>query len=413
MRLLLPRARAIFQQPGFAGLLGSAFALGMGYSFVVPFISLWGTREVGMRPVLFGVFMTVNALSAIVVSTLLGRWSDTHLRRKTLLLLGAAGGVLGYIGYAFVREPWALIAIGSTTLALASVCFSQLFAFVREEFGAADLAAHGVAPRFLMSVVRVSFSFAWTIGPALAAAAMGRFGFRGMFLGAATLYGIFLLGVLRFVPFRAPRHDPAAAARPPLRRALARGDIAAVFGAFLLFFAAHAVNMMNLPLFLTTSLGGENGQLGIVFAVGPVVEIPLMLWFGYLAARGHQLALIRLGAAASLAYFLALLLAQAPWHIYLCQILSGVAFAILTNVAILFFQDLFPGQPGLATALFSNAGNLGNLMGYFSFGALAEALGQRNVYFVCAALGAVTFATLMLYRHRPERASNLHGLGRL
>ena len=146
MRLLLPRARAIFQQPGFAGLLGSAFALGMGYSFVVPFISLWGTREVGMRPVLFGVFMTVNALSAIVVSTLLGRWSDTHLRRKTLLLLGAAGGMLGYIGYAFVREPWALIAIGSTTLALASVCFSQLFAFVREEFGAADLAAHGVAP---------------------------------------------------------------------------------------------------------------------------------------------------------------------------------------------------------------------------------------------------------------------------
>jgi MFS transporter, SET family, sugar efflux transporter len=394
---VIARTKQIFRLPGFPGILGLAFALGLGSSFVSPFISLWGTQEIGMRPVAFGLFMTVTSLSAIIVATTLARWSDTHVPRKVMLILGASGGLLGYTGYALIRDPRVLLPIGATLLALAAVCFSQLFAYTRERF-TTDIA--GVPPAFLTSVVRVCFSLAWTAGPMVGAIMMVEFGFRGLLLGAAAFYLVFLIGVLRFVPFEAPPPQARQAVREPVWRVLTRRDIFAVFVAFLLIFAAHTVNMMNLPLVLTKVLGGTGRDVGITFGIGPLTELPLMLWFGLLAARGHQLTLIRMGAATTVLYFLLLTFAQVPWHVFPLQILHGLSFAIISNVAILFFQDLVPGQPGLATTIFTNAANLGNLVGYFSFGSLLRPLGHRGMFLVSAALTAVTLVIMLLYRPR-------------
>lgn len=423
MRRSMAVTQAVLNQPGFLGVLSCAFALGMGFSFVSPFMSIWGTQHVGMRPLVFGIYMTIVALSAVTVSTTLARWSDTHIARKTMLLLGGAGGMLGYVGYAFVTNPWILICIGATALAVASVCFSQLFAHTREVFGGKDSAENtedavetaivenpeigtGEVDRrasagVLVSIVRVCFSLAWTVGPAIGAWMMVAFGFHGIFLGAASLYAVFFCGVVFFVPHRPRPAHARTAIREPVWRVISRGDIFAVFFAFLLNFAAHAMNMMNLPLLMTKVLGGTDRELGFAFCVGPVIEIPLMLWFGQLAARGHQLRLIRLGAITTVLYFVALSFAQKPWHVYPIQALSGASFAIMTNVAIMFFQDLLPGQAGLATTIFANAGNVGNLVGYFCFGALLEATGHRGVCLVSAVLGVVTLVILLLYRSRP------------
>lgn len=403
MREVLERLRSGFAQPGFAGLLGASVAFGMASSFVSPFLSIWGTQEVGMKPVMFGFYMTATSLCAIVVSTSLARWSDTHLPRKAVMLAASGAAALGYAGYAVVRQPWALLAIGCTLIALGGMCFSQLFAHTRERFTAGG-AARGLEPGFLMSMVRVCFAVAWTGGPALGAWMLTRHGFEGLFLGGAGLYLVFLLGVWRFVPWEARGEHVRTAPRLPVWRELTRGDVAAVFAAFLLVFAAHAMNTMNLPLTITKVLGGSGGDVGITFCVGPVVEIPLMLWFGHLASRGWTLPLIRIGGAVTVAYFLVLTQAQAPWHVWCAQILSGVSFAILTNVAILFFQDLLPGQPGLATTIFANAGNVGNLTGYFCFGALVEAVGHRGVFFVSAILTTAMLAIVLVYRPRHDAA---------
>jgi SET family sugar efflux transporter-like MFS transporter len=283
------------------------------------------------------------------------------------------------------------------------VCFSQLFAHVREQYFAHGIP--GVPPGFLMSVVRVCFSVAWTAGPTVGAWVMLHHGFRGLFLGAAGLYGIFMLGVLRFVPFE--RHPPhvRTAPREPVWRVLTRGDIFAMFVAFLLVLAAHTVNLMNLPLYLTGELGGNGRDVGIAFGVGPAAEIPLMLWFGLLAARGHHLGLIRFGAAATVVYFLLLSCARVSWHVFPMQVLHGLSFAVVSNVGIQFFQELVPGQPGLATTIYTNAANIGNLIGFFSFGAFVQPLGHRGMCFVSAGLTAVTLVIVALHRPRPVAPS--------
>ncbi|EDY85277.1 transporter, major facilitator family [Verrucomicrobiia bacterium DG1235] len=399
--------RSLLRQPAFPGLLASTLTLGIAFSFVAPFLSKWGTEEVGMSPKAFGLFMTVVSLSAIAVSTYLARLSDSRFSRRQMLILGSLGGVFGFAGYAIIRNPIALVLIGSTLHAVASICFAQLFSHVRETYKPDD--SSGQNASFLMSVVRVCFSFAWTLGPAAGSLVLIAYGFRALFLAAAGLYLIFLLGIIRFVPEQTIQPQTGSQKIPSLWRTLKRPDLLLCFITFATVFAANAINMLNLPLAITRTLGGTERDFGIIFGIGPLVEIPLMLWFGHLAGKGYQLFLIRLGVAIMALYYFGLFFAYAPWHVYLLQILSGAGFAILTNVAILFFQDLVPGQMGLATSIFSNAGAVGNLLGMLSFGFIVEALGHQNAFSICAGLSLLALVMILTYRvDRVPKTSGTH-----
>lgn len=378
------------------GLISSAFVLGTAVSFAAPFLSKWGTEEVGFSPKAFGIFMTITSLSAMIVSIGLARLSDFRVSRRKILLLGAACGVGGFSCYAFLRNPVLLLLAGCTLHAVASVCFAQLFSFVREAIRK-DTDDSGSAS-MRISVVRVCFSFSWTLGPAIGATLLIVFGFQGLFLSAAALYLLFMIGIWFFVPTAAPKPLVRQIQIPPLWETLKSRPIALSFISFALIFAANAINMLNLPLALTRTLGGSDKDLGIVFGIGPLAEIPLMLWFGNLAGKGHTLQLIRIGFLITLVYYAGLYFSYAPWHVYLLQILSGASFAILTNVAILYFQDLCPDQLGLATSLFSNAQAFGAMLGMLSFGFLVEGVGHQLSFAVCAAITGIAVGVGVFFR---------------
>jgi len=392
----------MLRQPNFAGLLGSTISLGMAYSFFMPFISTWGTEEVGMSPSGFSLFMTCTSLSAILAGTLMGRFSDTHLARRHVLIVAATGGALGYLGYAFLRNPYLLGLVGCTILAISSGCFAQLFAHVREEYYKPLGAGPGAS--MLMSVVRVCFSFAWTVGPAAGSVVLVAYGFKGLYSVAAGLWALFLLGVIFFVPHRARPPRVSGVPSASVWHTFKRPDVVLCSVAFAVLSAALSINMMNLPLAIIHTLGGTERDFGIVFGIGPLVEVPMMLWFGHLSSRGYQLPLIKFGFLLALLYFFGLSMATEPWHVYLLQIVSGTMIAICTNIAIVFFQDILPSQPGLATALYSNAQAAGNLLGMLSFGFLVEGFGYRGVFVACAGLTALGLVLIMQYR-RPNEGS--------
>jgi SET family sugar efflux transporter-like MFS transporter len=306
--------------------------------------------------------------------------------------------VLGYAGYAIVLNPWALTLIGMTLVATTSICFSQLFAHVREVYVAAPIEGRSGQSAFAISLVRVCFSVAWTGGPAAAAAVLAVLGFHGLFLSAAGLYLLFFLGVCRFVPPVAPPAPPPGNVPMSMGQALAQRDLLTCFLAFATVFAAHALNLVSLPLFFTTALGGSTRDLGIVFCIGPLTELPLMLWFGRCSTRTGRFRLIQWGMAVTVLYFAALLMASQPWHVFPVQMLNGVSFAILSNVGIMFFQDLRPGRAGLATSVFANASNGGNLVGFLLFGVGFELAGYRGLQTGCALLSLLALLLLRQVR---------------
>jgi len=396
MQRLLAPWRILFRHRGFVVLLGCNLLLGLAYSFVGPFMSMFGTLEVGMKPLVFSLFMTTTSVSAIALTTLLARWSDTHFSRRAMLVLGCVCGIAGYAAYAIVRDVVWLTVIGSLVLGVSSITFSQLFAHARELIAASDIPPRDT-PLYL-NVFRLFFALAWTAGPAVAAWVMVKYSYRGMFLVAALVFFLLLLTVLRFIPATPPTPVMRAAARVPLRETLRRGDLLANFTAFVFVFAAGTLAMQNLPLLVLNELGGHEQQVGIIYSIAPVFELPFMYYFGFLATRGDQTRIIRLGVGLAVAYYFALTLVRVPWHVYPVQVLGAAVTAVVAGVAISFFQSYLPDQAGTATNLYATAQRIGSTGAYLLFGGLVATIGHRGVFVVCATFSAAALALLFARR---------------
>ncbi len=398
---LVDRLRPLYRDSDFRRLLALNVLMGLSSSFVMPFMSMFGTIEAKMSLFAFGAFMTLNATAGIVIATTLARYSDTHFSRRSMLLLGSLSGALGYVGYAYLRSFVPLVLVGTLVLGVSSVTFSQLFAYARELLLRSDIAPSQSA--FYINVFRMFIALAWTAGPAIASWVMTRFSFRGLFLCAASELLVFAFVVWQGVPASPPALAAGRGTSPSLVKLLGRPDLLAHFAAFVLVTASTTISMMNLPLLILNTLRGTKVDVGITYSVAPMFELPFMLYFGWLATRRAPARIIRVGMLFSLGYYLALTLVSVPWQVCFCQGLSAAATAVLSGVAITYFQAHLPHHPGMATNLYSNAQRLGSTGGYFLFVGLAWRFGYRAVFDACA-LFAVFALALMLV---PVQAESL------
>lgn len=397
-RIIVP-LRTVFGDRGFVVVLVCNVLLGLAYSFIIPFMSMFGTIEVGMSDMVFGVFMTITVVSAIILSTALARWSDTYLSRRTVLMVSSLCGALGYLGYAWCRDVVWLTIIGSTVLAVSTTTFSQLFAHARELLDRSHVPA-SETPLY-MNVFRLFFALSWTVGPAVAAWTMTVWSYPGIFLMSATTF-VLLFGVVMWQIPAAPPPAAVGHAVPLtlLSEALRRPDLLAYFTGLTLLCCCMTMGMMNLPLLVLQNLGGTNQQIGIIYSIAPVFEVPFMLYFGWKATQGDQARIIRWGAGIAIVYYALLAMVGAPWHIYPVQILSAAMIAVVSGIAITFFQDYLPGQMGTATNLYSTAQRIGSTAGYLGFGFLAHGLGHRAVFIICTGLCVVALWLFWLVRPR-------------
>jgi SET family sugar efflux transporter-like MFS transporter len=395
MRRLIERCRPLYSERSFRILFVLNVLLGFAYSFVLPFMSMFGTIEVGMTKMRFGVFMTLTTAAGVLIGTVLARYSDTHLSRRFVLLWGSISGVAGYVGYAYCRSFIPLLLIGTVVLGLSTTTFSQLFAHARELLAASDIAP---AQRvFYMNAFRMFFALSWTIGPMLAAWIMMHYSYRGLFLAAAANFALFAWMVARSVPDAPPLFAlEASRSSRSLRNILSRADLLAHLAAMGLICAATTMSMVNLPLLILETLHGTQVSVGITYSVAPVFEVPFMLYFGWLATRRESVGIVRTGLVIAAIYFVALLLVVHPWQVYFCQILSAAMTAVISGVAITYFQSHLPHHPGTATNLYSNAMRVGSTGGYFLFGPIAEHLGYRGVFGFCAGFAVLALGLMFV-----------------
>lgn len=397
----MDRLRLLFGIPEFPAILMANVILGMAYAFSLPFMSLFGTRELGLDPKGYGLFMIANTLSGIVLGTFLARLSDTRLPRKAVMMGSTAFSVLGYLAYAHFRDWRILLPVSCLLFGLGGAAFSQIFAHVRDL-----LARHGVPPRdtpFYMNIFRLCFALAWTVGPALGSLIVDRHSFRASFLAVAGLQSLFILVVGIGVRSAPPPGLGRPRGRSPLLTLHLIPGFLPHFIAMTLILSCTTISMMNLPLLMVETLGGQARQVGIAYSIAPVFELPLMWFIGIWAARIAPVRIIRYAAVVAVVFYGGLALAAEPWHVYPLQLLSAAMVAVTSGIAITFFQDFLPGQAGTATDLYGSAGRIGAISGYLLCGWVGSELGHRSVFAACALLCAS--AWLIMMRWRPEAAA--------
>ncbi|GGR50435.1 putative sugar efflux transporter [Deinococcus seoulensis] len=400
---------SMLKLPHATGLALSVFLLGFGLSLAVPYLALYAVNRVGMSPFQIGVFLTLNAVAAVLVATLLARWSDRLPNRKPIVMATLAAGTAAYALISVTASFAGLLVIGVLLLSLGAAAFPQVFSFARASLRdvPADLADRA------MTVLRSVFSLSWVVGPGLGALLLGDSDYRAVFLAAAACFALAALPLIR-VPGRRPLPSPGAAqttaeqergaqqAAAQTRRANRR-VIAFGAAAFVLYGMSMQMGMAMFPLFVTDTLGGDAREVGFLVGLCALLEIPVMLALVMWRRLPGVPTLIAAGMGLFVLHFALIVLSNSLPLLIAAQVVRAVVLAILAGLGMTYFQTLMPGRFSAATTLFANTSSVGAMLSGVTSGAVAQTFGYRSVFVLCAALTLIAWGVMARNNLRAAR----------
>jgi SET family sugar efflux transporter-like MFS transporter len=378
-------------------LLLSVLALGLADSMIGPYLVLFGTQTAHLSPLQVGVFMSLTSVSGLAVSTWLGRRYDRSASRwPALVAVGAAAA--GYAALTTTTSYFVLLLIAAGLLSAGTAAFPQIFALARTHH---DHTA-GSASRRRTPALRSTWSLAWAIGPMIGAALLASGGYRRLLLTTALAF-VLVAGPVLLLG-RTPR--PGRDERAHSEQGRLTGAMLLAAGSFTCFHTAMLSGSVVLPLYVTGTLHKPDSEVGLLFTVCALVEIPAALATMLLPA-GVRKKVILAGMALFAIYFVLVATATAMPALIGTQVARGTALALVGALGITYVQDLAPHSPGRATTLFANTVTMGSLVSGLLAGAISQTLGFRPALLACAALtvsGCILLMTVPRTRNGQTRS---------
>ncbi len=151
------------------------------------------------------------------------------------------------------------------------------------------------------------------------------------------------------------------------------------------------------------ALGGNNSLVGVAWALGAAVEVPLMYAFPRLASRFGAERLFVFGASAMATRAVLASMAGTPLGLVIIAPIEGMAFACVFVGGVTLLASRTPASlGGTVQGLFSASSGLAAIIGSASGGEIAGALGIPGLFALCGALGLVGVAILGAVVLRPH-----------
>ena len=391
--------RTLWAVPGMLRLVTSAFLLGLASSFAGPYLPLFGVQAAHLSPLRLGLFLTGVSLCSILISTIIGRWSDRLPNRRPALLLSLGSAVTGYLLLTSAAASYPLLLLtGGLLLGTGASAFPQLFAYARVQLTPAgeEAAQHG------LTTLRSVFSLAWVVGPLLGSVLLSTFGFRGLFTFTAAAYTLGALPVLvgrsrnRERKLLTPPQTPHV---PPYTNPVTPRQLQLIALAFVLYATALSMGSSALPLYVTQTLGGSSREVGWLIGLCALMEIPVMLSFVLRPRRTSLPSMMVLGFGTLAAYVLMVSLSSSVGLLAAAQLLRAAAIGISAGLGMAYFQALMPGRIGASTTLFANTSNAGSVVAGTLFGVWAQFFGYHSVFGLCTVLAALACGLMVYVRH--------------
>jgi MFS transporter, PPP family, 3-phenylpropionic acid transporter len=349
---------------------------------LVPFIPVY-YQSLGIALDGIGLLGAVAAAAAAVAAPLWGAAADRLGSTRRVLLLGSLGAAASAVVLGRVAPGVPLLVAVVLLYAFIAGVSAVLDAQALEQIGAdrnqyGQLRVWGSAS-FIVSVLAVG----WLVE---------RTDIRAIFvvLAAAMVATALAGGAIR--------------GRSTLQPAPARSGLNAVLGSpvlrpFLLavvvaWSASTAVNAF-LSIHLL-SIGASSGLVGGSWAIGALVEVPVMLGFASLANRLGVERLIVAGAAAMLLRGLALLALRDPILATATMGLHGIGFALLLVGGVVYVSRHAPAGAAAASqgVLGATVFGVAAIAGPGAAGLLAQALGVEGMFAVACIVSLMGLAAL-------------------
>ncbi|WP_405014573.1 sugar efflux transporter [Kitasatospora sp. NBC_01539] len=397
IRTVVSSIGPLLRDRALGGLVGATGMIGIGGAMVTTSVSLFLSDEVGVTPLLIGLFFAGRAVMEIVSDLVVGAMSDRIGNRRALLAICSLLSGIGALCFAGLRNYYLLFAAAAVFFGIGSACFSQLFAYTREF---ADNRA--MNPTFFNSALRSVTSLAWIVGPPLGFLLIDVRGFPTLFLTAAALYTAAGALCLWWLPNLRVESGDASAGSP--YRGIG-GQMLLLMIAVVLLLAVNSIYQINIALFVTKDLGFDAGFTGIMLGTASALEVPVMMYLGSRAERFGKWRLVTAGALCAVVFFSLLPLADEKWMLIVLQLPNAAWTAVVLSIPVTILQDAMADRVGAASALYSSSFKAGIALGGATAGTVAQWAGFTDVFWVCALLSAAAALLLALGRGRGHQGS--------
>lgn len=166
-------------------------------------------------------------------------------------------------------------------------------------------------------------------------------------------------------------------------------DVIAFLGAALLVFTA----LNGVTWFYSIALvdlGGTGSEVGLVWAVGALVEVPIMFAYPRLFARFGATRILVVGAVLFAVRALLSAIATEPWHLVAISPAEGIAYGLFFIAGVDFVARRAPhGLAATAQGLYAATNGIAAIVGAAAGGALAGATSVQLLFAVCGIVGIV------------------------
>ena len=382
------------------------FIVGVVGALVLPTLSVFLAKEIGVRPLLVGIPFAGIALTSIIYNQWIGHWSDSLADRRPLVAGFCFVGTLSCVIFAFSRNYWLVAATAIFLFSLSMVSFSQMLAY------SLDYADRHISPEripLFNAIVRAQIAFAWVAGPPAGFIMASYLGFSTTYGVAAGLFAMVGVISIKLLPRlghvdESNGEDHIAKALPTMATLSPDTKRSLIFClvAFSLMWGANNAYLISLPLHLKDNLNIDTEWSGWIMGTTAFLEVPFMLMAGHLAARISLIAMIRLAGVAALLLYGGLVLADSLWQLFVLQLFNAIFIGVLAGLGVSVIQELLPGRSGSASALYTNTTHMGNLLSSLMVGLVADYFGYQSVF--VANLVVVALAILAFGLVKPARA---------
>ena len=347
-----------------------------------PYLPLY-YQSLGMSLDQIGLLAAAVAVSALVAAPIWGTISDALSGSR--FVLPAAALLTAAFGAAMAATSNLVI------VALLAVSFWLAFAGVGPllDARALDTVADD---KNRYSRIRAWGSAAFVVSSIVVGAFIQNTQLRALFtvlVPSIALAGFLALG-LRSAKSLDPRPDRSA-----IRSVLASRTLLWFLAAALIAWAANSAINAFLSIYLS-SIGAPGGLVGLSWALGAVVEVPLLLAFPLLARRFGLERLILVGAGLLCLRALAIAMVGDPVLAALTMALHGGGFALLLVGGVTYVARHAPaGASATAQGVLSGMiVGLAQIIGPGIGGLVARQFGLTSLFFAAAVTGAIGVAVL-------------------
>lgn len=354
-----------------------------------PYIAIY-FQSIGLGLELVGLLLGLGAAVALVAAPVWGAVADYLRDVRGPLVVAGIWAALAALLLAGAREPWA-VAVGVVLLAAGFSGMGPMLDARTIELLGDDRDRYAWA--------RSTGSASFIVISLAVGALLNRTGPSGLFLALALLLALSSLTAWLFLDGR----------RSAGRRVVGPGPISGLvavvrnptLGLFLLGSILVWTTVAAMTSFVSIHLirlGGDAQLVGLFWALGAAVEVPLMLMFPVFSRRIGPAWLLVVGSLAFAARTAAIALAPSPILIVAAAPIGGIGFAFFYVGTVSYVAEAVPPSiRATAQGLFSGtAFNVGAILGAVLAGQIGAALTLRGLFGV-AAVGTI-MAALVVWR---------------